>query len=531
MIARRLAVVLLFAGLSIAALAENELKVEPRSVPADESIRITLVLRDSFASIDEIELPLENLEIKGPPSTSVEVAFINGVTSRRKTFSWWATPKAEGPARVGPVVLTTAGNVRDELAAVEIAVVPQPVIDPANPAQALDQLYMSGRDQVLLTAEVPKTEVWQGEAIDVTWSLYTAASIRRYGITLNPKLDGFWVEEDPIEDALPEDVIVGGHPLQRIAIRRATLFPLRAGTLEIPAMEAGVEVIRPLRDPFGSFGMLEGRVVDVKRRSAATTVVVKPVPGDIDAVGAFTLQRTAPRASPGGTVAFDVTVSGVGNLRAAKPPRWLEPIEADVQIEELDSDITARGPMTMRRRWRYVAFPHAAGRLVVPGLTLRAFDPARGVAYSISTAATEVVLTRASSKPGTEGSGSAPARRGETSRAVIIAAAVAGLVGCTLFAAWILRGRRHDAGELARLMMHVENSRELRRALANLATSHGRDPQSLFAEAGELGDAWRSMHSYADLIEKEPGVVTDARRELRKRAVRLLPLLRRVWAK
>lgn len=526
MILRRLAAFAIVVALAVAARGENELRVEPRSVPADESVRITLVLRDAFASLDEVDLPLENLELKGPPSTSVEMAFVNGVTTRRKTLSWWAAPKGEGKARVGPVVLVASENERDELPAVEIEVVPQPVIDPANPSKALDQLYMSGRDQVLLVVEVPKGEVWQGEPIDVTWTLYTAVSIRRYAIASNPKLDGFWVEEEPLTDAVPEEVVVGGHTVQRIAIRRATLFPLRAGAIEIPPMEVGIEVIRPLSDPFGSFGMLEGRVVDVKRRTAATPVVVKPLPSAVDAVGAFTMGTTAPKPSPSGTVAFDVTVRGIGSLRGATAPRWLAPVDADVQIEELDSEIESRGPLTMTRRWRYVLFPRAAGRLVVPGLTLRAFDPTRGEEYSISSAGADVVVTRAAAKPGGGGTAS-PARDDESSGRLAGAAAVAALVCCTLLAAWLLRGRGHDKRELARLMACAETPRELRRALADLATSHGHDSHALFAEAGELGDAWRSVHSLADLVEKERGSITDARRELRERAVRLLPLLRR----
>ncbi|MCM2315252.1 MAG: BatD family protein [Thermoanaerobaculia bacterium] len=526
MIARRLASLAVLAVLSVAARGDNELTVEPRSVPADESVRITLVLRDSFASIDSVELPLENLEVKGPPSTSVEVAFVNGVTSRKKTLTWWATPKAEGAARVGPLVLVASGSARDELPAVEIAVVPQPVIDPANPAQAFTQLDMSGRDQVLLIVDVPKTEVWQGDGIDVTWYLYTAVSIRRYSISVNPKLDGFWVEEEPVENAVPEEVIVGGRAIQRVAIRRATLFPLRAGALEIPAMEAGIEVIRRMSDPLGSFGMLEGRVVDVKRKAVATRIMVRPLPGAVDVVGAFTMGATAPKLSPSGTVSFDVTVRGIGSLRATRPPRWLAPVDADVQIEELDSEIASRGPLTMTRRWRYVLFPRAAGRLAVPGLTLRAFDPSRGEEYSVSAAGAEVVVPRAAARPG-GGETKPPARDAEAGGGLAIAAAAAALVCSTLLAAWLLRGRRHDKRELVRLMAHAENPRDLRRALADLAASHGRDSRALFAEAGELGDAWRSVHSFADLVEKEPGSVSDARRELRKRAVRLLPLLRR----
>lgn len=523
--ARRALRLLIVASLALSARGENELRVEPRRVPLDESVKITVVLRDAFAGIDVVDLPLENLELRGAAATSVEMSFINGTGSKRKTLTWWASPKREGAARVGPVVLRTKDGARDELPAVEIVVAPQPAIDSSNLAQAFDQLYMAGRDQVLLAVDTPKLEVWQGEAIDVDWSLYTAASIRRYAITSSPKLDGFWIEEDPIRDAMPVDVTLGGHAAQRIAIRHATLFPLKSGTVEIPPLEAGIEVIRPLNDPFGGFSLLEGRVVDVRRRTAATTLVVKPLPGAFDAVGRFTMKRSTPQVSPSGTVVLDVTVSGAGNLRSTSPPRWIEPVAGDVEVEELGTEITSRAPLSMSRRWRYVVFPRSDGAMQLPGLELRTFDPVTATPTSVSCAAARVVVRRAVAKElGSEGNAVArPAERSNDMAAIV--AALAGLLGCTLVAAWLLRGRGHDARELASLLSRADQPRELRRALTDLATRHGRDPRALFHEAGELGDAWRSVHSLADLVEKEPASVDDARRELERRARRLLQLL------
>jgi hypothetical protein len=308
--------------------------------------------------------------------------------------------------------------------------------------------------------------------------------------------------------------------VQKIAIRRATLFPLHAGTVEIPALEAGIEVIRPLNDPFGGFSLLEGRVADVKRKTVATTITVKPLPGSFDAVGSFTMRRSAPQLSKAGTVAFDVTVSGTGNLRSANPPRWVEPVDGEVEIEELGTEITTRVPMTMSRRWRYVVFPRTAGPMTLPGMELHCFDPATGAASPVSCPASGVVVKRAVTKPQAAGDARSPVTKPNDWLA--IAGAVAGLLGCMLVAAWLLRGRRHDAGELDALMSRVDDPRELRRGLADLATKHGREPRALFHEAGELGDAWRSIHSFADLVEKEPASVGDPRRELRRRAVRLL---------
>jgi hypothetical protein len=180
--------------------------------------------------------------------------------------------------------------------------------------------------------------------------------------------------------------------------------------------------------------------------------------------------------------------------------------------------------MTMSRRWRYVVFPRNAGPMTLPGMELRCFDPVAGAPAQVSCVASNIVVKRAVAKPVSSVDAKTSAEK--TSEWIPIAAAVAGLLACTLVAALMVRGRRHDAGELAALMARVDDPRELRRALADLATKHGRDPRALFHETGELGDAWRSIHSLADLVEKEPASVGDAGRELKRRAVRLLPLLR-----
>src|SRR6266568_4852292 len=58
----------------------NELTVDRR----------TLTLTDSFAQLDNVRLPLQNLVIDGGPSTSSEFQWINGQSFRRKILRWTA---------------------------------------------------------------------------------------------------------------------------------------------------------------------------------------------------------------------------------------------------------------------------------------------------------------------------------------------------------------------------------------------------------------------------------------------------------
>ena len=71
-------------------LWSNELSVDKRTMQLDDTVTITVMLEDAFASIDSVKVPLRNLVIEGEPSVSSEFDFINGRTSRRKTFRYTA---------------------------------------------------------------------------------------------------------------------------------------------------------------------------------------------------------------------------------------------------------------------------------------------------------------------------------------------------------------------------------------------------------------------------------------------------------
>ena len=72
-------VLLAFSAMLIAAsISANELSVDKRTMQLDDTVTITVMLEDAFASIDSVRVPLRNLVIEGEPSVSSEFDFING---------------------------------------------------------------------------------------------------------------------------------------------------------------------------------------------------------------------------------------------------------------------------------------------------------------------------------------------------------------------------------------------------------------------------------------------------------------------
>src|SRR5438874_4984961 len=112
-----------FCILHIAAVAAaNELTVDRRSVTLTDSLIITLTLTASFAQLDNVRVPLQNLVIDGGPSTSTEFQWINGQSFRRKTLRWTAHARGAGAALVGPLALRAPDGQLDTLAPISIQV-------------------------------------------------------------------------------------------------------------------------------------------------------------------------------------------------------------------------------------------------------------------------------------------------------------------------------------------------------------------------------------------------------------------------
>ncbi|MGZ7041249.1 MAG: BatD family protein, partial [Thermoanaerobaculia bacterium] len=108
----------LFLILLAAPLLANDLSIDKHTMRIDESVAIVVSLEDAFAGVDEVNVPVQNLEIDGPPSVSSEFSWINGVVVRRKVFRFTAHPLQPGRATVGPVRLTGDGGKREVLDAV-----------------------------------------------------------------------------------------------------------------------------------------------------------------------------------------------------------------------------------------------------------------------------------------------------------------------------------------------------------------------------------------------------------------------------
>jgi hypothetical protein len=467
----------------------------------DDTITITLTLEDEFAGADSVRIPLRNLVIDGPPSLSSEFDFINGRTSRRKTFRYIAHATAAGNAQVGPVTLHGSGGQVETLAPIAIQVFPDAAAGTNDPAKILRELIATNRDPMFIVAEADKASAFAGEEVIVTWNLYNATAVQQYAISEIPKLEDFWTEELDVRGEQPQQVLLGGMTVQKLPIRRVALFPLRSGTLTVPSMGVNASIMKRIRTG-NPFGLFEGMEIDVHRRSGPLNIHARPIPAGppVAAVGEVVMRCSAPVQRNGGPVALDVALAGRANLRAAAPPAFDRPVDGSVQVIEAGLSVDRRhNDAMMNRRWHYLIFPAKSGGFTVPSLSTAILTPA-GVRQSLRCEAS--TLTVRAAAPNEPPPRLASRRPPITPRAMILWAAAV-LLMCTIIALAIARTQRSRRVRTRVRHLVKPTVPETRAAVDEYLGTMGIEPSALMREPSDRGDAYRSLRSLLDALERD----------------------------
>jgi hypothetical protein len=471
----------------------------------DDSLTIIVTLEGAFANVDNVSVPLRNLEMDGPPSVGTEFAWINGTTSRRKTFRYSAHPLAPGGAQIGPIVIDNRDGQRDTLAAVAIQVLPDEAAQSNDPLTILHALLTDHREPFFIATDVDKTSCYTGEEIIVTWYLYNGATVQRWQMERVPKLADFWTEEIDVRNEPPQQAIVGTSVLEKVPIRRVALFPLRSGTLQLGSTAVEAEILRRMDD--SPFGLFEGSMVDVHTSSAPLTIDVKPLPKEAanDIVGDVDLECGAATQSNGGPVTLTVGLSGRANLRAAPAPRFDGKVDGDVEVQPLAVEANkTRDGATMSRKWRFVIFPAHSGTLALPAIAADAFNPANAQRVHLRCAATSLAVQQVARKPAAGVAPPVVEKRDWRPWAAAIALLVIVVAAVT--------PRIHRAMAVRRDVREIVNG-----GLHTFLLRHKIDETALANEVSDRGDAYRALLSLLDALQRERIAAEEADLEQRAR--------------
>jgi hypothetical protein len=505
-----------------ATLFANDLSVDKRTVLTNDTVTIVVSLEDAFASLDDVDIPVKNLEIDRPPSMSSGFSWINGTAVRRKVLRFTGHPVAPGQAVIGPIRIDAPGGQRDTLDAISINVVQDKASQSNDAAAILRELSATGREPFFIVADIDRTSAYVGEEIIVTWMLYNGASVQQWQIARVPKLEDFWTEELDVRDEVPSRAMVDGVVLQALPIRRVAIFPLRSGTLNIGSMEIAGAVMR--RIDAGPFGLFEGSLVEVHYPSAEIALDVKPLPPGppVDVVGDVALTTWQPRQKNGGPVVVEAALSGRANLRGAAAPRWEKQPDADVQVEDAGLSVDrTHDAAVMRRRWRYLLSPRQAGPLTIPPLLANTFVPSTATRMTLRSNGVTINVQTA---PAVVDAPRAPLRSVANSEGLRWPLIIA-IAAVLLFAVIALVGGRKSATGRARAIVAGRTPAEVRAAVHELLMKRDVDPDQLLRESSERGDAYRAVRSLTDAIETDRIDETSGRALLKERVGELLEVI------
>jgi hypothetical protein len=493
----------------------NDVSVDRRAVFAGDTLTITLTLENAFAGADDdVDLPLQNLELVGPPSVDTRFEWSNLTGSvRKRELRYTARALEPGEAVIGPILLHGDGGQQETLAAIRIQVNELRTITSTDSSFILRELLATGREPFFLLAEADKTSVFEGEQLVVKWTLYNAATVSDWRIGAIPKLPEFWSEELPYRDSEPSPVIVNGVSMRELAVRGVALYPLRSGTHTIGGMTIDAQVMHGRRR--GIFNQFEGEIREASYTSAPLRIDVKPLPAGppVDVVGDLELTCGEPSQQPSGPLVIDVTLAGAGNLRSAAAPHLDGELEGRLQIEQGKVAVVMESrAVRMTRSWRYLIFPRQRGMMPIPAIVTDSFSPASGARRELRCVERAIFVNDAVSLD----VAATPAQP-ETRRAWWpVAIGIAGAVVAVAISLLLWRRHRRVRRE-ARELIAGRSMTELREAVDARVVERGLDPKVLVTEPTDRGDAYRAVRSLADGVERERFHVEPAEVERRVR--------------
>jgi hypothetical protein len=378
----------MMAGSLDAAEPSLEVHLQPRTFGVEDLVQLTVRVNEPPSNLQTPKLErLDNLEVVGGPSSGSEFSFVNGVASRSQTFTFVLRAQTVGSATVGAVSVVV-GDTELRAEPVTAEVVEGSLTPPqrrsrrspfSDPFADLMPRRAPPRVEIELRHSLSTDRVVVGQPVVATVFLdSTTGSIFDFNLRTAPSYPGFWAQRlDNPEQTAPEVVKIDGTSYYRYQVMRSVLVPLKAGQIEIPAVEAAIGV---RSGGFFDSGQLVERSTPVRLVEVAERPPAPP--GYAGAVGSLRYSAGLEPAEIdfGSSSVLTLTLEGRGNLPLVKAPDVLPACEGcDTYPPEETSEVTVDGDgIHGSRSWQVTVVPQRWGEIELGAVDLAVFDPAAG---------------------------------------------------------------------------------------------------------------------------------------------------------
>ncbi len=244
---------------------------------------------------------------------------------------------------------------------------------------------ISGND-LYITVTASKRDVYEQEAVVLTYKLYTLVSIDQCSANM-PDLDGFLIQEIPLpQQKTLKYENVNGKNYGTVVWSQYVLFPQQTGTLKVPPLNFETEVVQQNRnvDPFDAFFNGGSSLVRVKKTVVApgVEIQVNPLPDkpanfsgavgtDFNVSGTLTPEQV----DANDAVQLRLVVSGTGNMKVMNAPTVQWPKDFEIYDPKVtDKTKLSSAGTTGNMVYDYTAVPRHGGKYSVPPVEFCYFD-------------------------------------------------------------------------------------------------------------------------------------------------------------
>ncbi|MBX3241017.1 MAG: protein BatD [Chitinophagaceae bacterium] len=393
--------------------------VNKRSISQNDLVTIQFNI-DNATEVEQFIPPsFSRCKIVQGPMHVTGSSTINGVESSYVSFVYVLQPLSEGKYSFSGASARVAGN-RYSFNSVSVTVnegdpgYPQGSrlqrLEPESRAETemykdyilyeQDDLHDKIRKNLFIKVDVNKSSCYEGEPVVASYKLYTRLHSESK-ISRRPSFNGFSVYDMVDPTTQPSSVEkLNGKDFNVYLIRKAQLFPLQSGMLELDAAEVenSINFIRAeyamkdrgehLPDILRHFeaDKLDHEAIaneKVSIRSNPVTVKVKSLPEENKpasfngAVGKFSIEANIDKkkVAVNDVATLKVIVKGEGNfcIMNAPPVNWptaIEAYEPSSKEDFLKSVVPLRGYKT----FQFTFMPKEEGRLMIPPVEFSYFD-------------------------------------------------------------------------------------------------------------------------------------------------------------
>ena len=362
----------------------------PEVVVSGDQFRLSYTINSQ--KVRDFRAPsIQGFEVLMGPSRSTQYQNYNGVVTNSITFTYILMAEKEGTYKIPGATIVADGN-NYTSNSVEIKVLPP---DQSSSNAGSGSSARSSRNQansgkitdkeLFMTATASKTNVYEQEAILLTYKVYTQVNLTNLRGDI-PDLKGFHTQEVELPNQKTFSLEhYNGRNYNTTIWRQLVLFPQQTGKIEIPSVtfEGTVSQMVASADPFDAF-FNGGNYVNITKNivTPKLTINVKELPAGKPAnfsggVGEFTLSSSisTQELKTNDAVTIKLVISGTGNMKLINTPEVGFPQDFEIYDPKVDNKFNlTRNGLSGNKVIEYLAIPRHAGTYTIPPIEFSYFD-------------------------------------------------------------------------------------------------------------------------------------------------------------